>query len=378
MSASSQARRDEEQRRAQRKDDVVIGKTSAKQDATNYELNTKFTEEEWMRRAPKVDQIVYKLTEEGMSALKMLNLEDANAAFDEVFHLKPDAYLWQAGIAKFYLDELEAAANLFAKNAKAYESKFGGRASEERIWRHACELKLGSFSKKKGRIPKEVLDKIRSNLEPIPDMVEDPDSLFAETRKVVRIASDLFESSVGDDAGGMILSRAKLRSIGGNFDDALKFDVKQWKLNAWYYLGLHYDAFGEHRESKECMKMALRNSPNNAGNGDNIVHVLPLLHMCQRDWFDDDDMDADPLKLLKVSPPEGADNEFLEITEGSAQRLVDADPVASDSIRKSIAKMNIQELQSALLVRGIKSSGSKKQLQERLFLSLMNDVGLAP
>ncbi|CAB9498311.1 expressed unknown protein [Seminavis robusta] len=385
-SAASQERRDEEKRRKQRKSDVVIGKTSALRDASDLALNPKATEEEWMRQASREDQKVFSLTEEGMESLKMLDLEDASAAFDEVFKLRPNAYLWQAGIVKFYLDELESAANIFANSAAIYESKFGCRASEERIWRHACELKMAHLAKKnkKGRITREDLDQVRQQLQPIPEHEEDPDSLFAETRKVVRIAGDLFESSVDNDAGGEILSRAKLRSIGGNFDDLPRFDIKMWKLNAWYYLGLHYETLGEENESKECMKMAIRNAPNTAGNGDNIVHVLPLLHMSERDWFDDDDMDVDPLELLKPSNDNTPFHESAETAATEAKKstnskkVVDADPLFSDSVRKSIAKMTLPEIQRALQVRGASSIGYKTELQDRLFESLMNDSGLAP
>jgi hypothetical protein len=137
--------------------------------------------------------------------MAQFELEEASAAFDEVFHLRPDAYLWQAGIVKYYLGELQTAANIFAQSAMVYESKFGGKASEERIWRHACELKMATLQKatsskslKKSRIAREDLHEIRSSLVPMPDVDE---SLLFETRKAVRIAGDLFEASVDNDAG---------------------------------------------------------------------------------------------------------------------------------------------------------------------------------
>lgn len=165
-----------------------------------------------------------------------LQLQEAGAAFDEIFRIKPEAYLWQAGIVKFYLGDLQTAANLFAKNAVIYESKFGGQASEERIWRHACELKMAysavSFKKTK-KVTTDVLDKVRETLDPIPELKKnDPESLFSETRKVIRISRDLFEATVNNDQGGVILARAKLRSIGGNFEFKPRLDLKMWKLNA--------------------------------------------------------------------------------------------------------------------------------------------------
>lgn len=302
-------------------------------------------------------------------------MEEANEAFDEVFKIKPDAYLWQAGIARFYLDDVESAANIFAKNAAIYENKFGGPASEERIWRHACELKLLSSLEKKEREDESSRQKIASRLTPIPDRTDDPDSLFAETRKVIRIAGDLFSASVNNDQNGVILARAKLRSIGGNFDDLAKLDIKKWKLSAWFYLGLHYDSIGEVDESKECMKMAMRKC--SSGNGDNIIHVLPLMHMSRRDWFDEDDVDANPLQLLRSSVDDSEPPDVNELSRWK-DKAVEADPLVSDSIWKSICKMRLFELQNALRVRGKKIIGAKDELKERLYRSLMEDAGLSP
>lgn len=74
LSASSKEKREEEKRRLERKTDVVIGKTSAKPEARDYPLNIKSTEEEWMRQASKVEQLVFIETEKGMKSLKMVCL----------------------------------------------------------------------------------------------------------------------------------------------------------------------------------------------------------------------------------------------------------------------------------------------------------------
>jgi hypothetical protein len=60
------------------------------------------------------------------------------------------------------------------------------------------------------------------------------------------------------------------------------------------------------------------------------------------------------------------------------QKVEDANPVFFDSVRKNIAKLTLTELQRALQVRGVTSSGQKLELQQRLFESLMTDAGLAP
>ena len=94
---------------------------------------------------------------------------------------------------------------------------------------------------------------------------------MTESRKVFRIAKDMFQATVNNDQIGVVLGQAKLRAICGS----------------WYYLGLHYNALGDVDESKECMKMALQLCPNRKT--DDIIHSLPILHMTVRHWFDDEE-----------------------------------------------------------------------------------------
>lgn len=70
LSSSDRERRDEQKRRKQRKDEVVIGKTSAKKGETDYPLDPDATEKEFLRQASHVEQEVYLMTLEGK---KMLN-----------------------------------------------------------------------------------------------------------------------------------------------------------------------------------------------------------------------------------------------------------------------------------------------------------------
>lgn len=74
LSASAKERREEEKRRIDRKTDVVIGKTSAKPEAQDFQLNPKGTEEEWMRQASGLEQKVYRETEKGLGYLKMVSI----------------------------------------------------------------------------------------------------------------------------------------------------------------------------------------------------------------------------------------------------------------------------------------------------------------
>ena len=362
LSAAGKERRDEDARRQIRKSDVVIGKTSAVSGAKDYPLDPKSTEEAWMQQASNLEQKVYRQTEIGMDMLKMLRLEESVAAFDQVFALKPTAYCWQAGIAKYYLGDLVGAAEIFRASAIIYESKFGSPASEERIWRDACELKyLSSLSKKE----REALIEDGGVKEVIPQVREferSPESTV-ETRRVFRIAKDLFAASVSNDSVALVLSRAKLRSICGAFEPTPRVDRKMWKLNSWFYLGLHYDALGQSEESKECMKMAIRMCPDSKGN--DIIHTLPMLHMSRRDWFDDEDFDDDREEAtVPCAEPIG-------VPLG-----VKTDPIIIESIHDSISTLKHNDLKEALKARGLMHSGSKEELRMRLFNSLVSDAGL--
>lgn len=297
-------------------------------------------------------------------------MEEADEAFERVFELKPDAYLWQAGIAKFYLGDFEDAADIFARNAATFEARFGGPASEERIWRDACQLKLLDSMdvriRKKCRETGEISTMIRQ----IPPQDED-DELLKERRKGMQITRDLFEATITRDHSAELLSRAKLRSLGGKFEERPRPDLKMWKLNAWFYLGLHHDATGDFEESKKCMKMALRLCPS-SGNANDIIHTLPLLHMSRRDMFDDDAFEGDPMadKSDKKSDFSPSPSEFQKkSTKGFTDPLIEA------SIQDGLGKMKMADIQEALSFRGLKTTGSKEGLQERLFYSLMDDAG---
>ena len=284
--------------------------------------------------------------------------------------MKPNAYLWQAGIAKFYLGDLEGAADIFARNAETFESKFGP-ASEERIWRDACELRLLSSMSRKERKHLEEPGSTAPLLRAIP-IQEMEGSIFAsETRKVFRLVRDLFSASVKGDHGNVILARARLHSIGGRKEKNRLPDQKMWKLNSWFYLGLHYDAIDQPEESKQCMKMALRLCSN--GHATDIIHTLPLLHMAKRDWFDDDDYLDDELATVVNNENDADSNDALKQLRPPV--WVQADPLIVASIKKDIRLMKFEQLQDALHLRGLKINGSKESLQERLFFSLLDDAG---
>jgi len=401
LSAAEQERRNEDQRRRERKTEVVVGKTSAVQGAKDYTLDVTSTEEEWMRQASTTEREVFRQTERGLQMLKMLRVDEALEAFDAVFQLKPDAYLWQAGIARFYKDDFYGAAEVLARCAEIYETRFGEPASEERIWRNACLLKtFGNLSRKERKqllASDDAAGAVDALLPKATETNDTADLLRSERRKVIRIARDLFDASVSQDHTGIILARAKLRSIGGVFDEqqqqsqrrgVVQMDHKMWKISSWYYLGLHYDVIGDAEESKRCMKRALRLSPN--ANGSDITHTLPMLHMTCRDWFDDEAFDEEeqslpPQEATDSTAPVGGVQQPTTTTSPSSlpfQSVIpvpdNIDPVLVESIRSSIEKMRYVDLQDVLKVRSLRYIGSKEELQGRLFHSLLSDSGLMP
>jgi tetratricopeptide (TPR) repeat protein len=357
LSTAERERREEDRRRRERVDEVVPGKTSAVSGASDFAIDVDGTREQWMRQATRTEQEIFQKTEFGMEMLRMLRLKEASMAFDRVFELKPDAYLWQAGIVKFYLEDWDSAAEIFSRCTATYESRFNEPASEERIWRNACLLKKLSCMKRKDRKLAEggSLDSLVSS---VTHGNNSHKWIRSERRKVMRIASELFQSSIDKEIVTAIISRARLRSIGGSFHDLQPtVDKKMWKISSWYYLGLHYDVLGFAEESKLCMKTALRLRPN--ANSDDLIHALPMLHMSCRNWFDDE-----PFEWTSVEN----DNFAGSNQHVSTDRI---DSIFAESLRSSLANLRIADLQSVLRRRGLRTTGSKLELQRRVFESLL-------
>jgi tetratricopeptide (TPR) repeat protein len=371
VSTSEQERREEDKRRRERVQDVVPGKTSAISGATDYSIDVDSTREQWMRQASQVEQEIYRMTEIGMGMIRMLRLDEALKAFNRVFELKPNAYLWQSGIVKFYLFDFDGAVEIFSRCASIYETRFDELASEERIWRNASLLKKLSVMNRKDRKNLEQSCSQENAAMTVQTNLNFDSVNKIERRRVVRIALELFQSSVDGDLATTILSRAKLRSIGGSLNDLTPMmDKKLWKISSWYYLGLHYDVLGDCEASKMCMKTALRLRPN--ANSEDLIHILPMLHMSCRNWFDDEAFD--PLAESKGTqftydiPSHGQKDGWVEPTG--------INTVVFESIRSSLEKVRIVDLQEALRKRRLRVIGSKLELQKRLFDSLINDVDL--
>ena len=89
-----------------------------------------------------------------------------------------------------------------------------------REWRDACELRLRSRQKKRKRKATKELKNLEaagtdgegSSTEQLPRIEIDPvgEGAPREHRKVVRIAREMFTSSIEEDVTGMIMSHTKL------------------------------------------------------------------------------------------------------------------------------------------------------------------------
>lgn len=102
-----------------------------------------------------------------------------------------------------------------------------------------------------------------------------------------------------------------------------------------------------------------------------------MLHMARRDWFDDDEFiedDGDLLDDLNFDIDD--DNMQAILSNGGAPLDSKANNNFLDSVQEDVENMKLSELQAALKKRGMKSSGSKSVLKDRLLRSLLEDSGL--
>ncbi len=74
LSSSAKERREEERRRAQRLNDAVIGKTSAKKGAKDYCIQPEQTMKELIANSNQVEQEIYVQTERGKTCLNMVRM----------------------------------------------------------------------------------------------------------------------------------------------------------------------------------------------------------------------------------------------------------------------------------------------------------------
>ena len=214
-------------------------------------------------------------------------------------------------------------------------------------------------------------------------------------RKVMRLARQLFSSSIRENSAGVALARAQLQALcGDSFPTSLQstlptyardsdskpasplMDRKMYKLHSLFYLGLHYDAMGQAYESKQCMKMALKTCAQSVGgNGNDLTYLLPIIHMTIRDWYDDEEFeDANEASLDSI---DGSSNQEVFAGDASApgndsQRKEDVSNTEKLKIR--IKDLRVVDLKGELRKRKLKISGSKKELQDRLIEDLKQEL----
>ena len=106
---------------------------------------------EGMDEIEREKQVAFHTTV-GLTHLRSLRLRAAYESFEYVYLLNPKAYLWQFGLLQYYFGEYAEGRKTCEENARRYELKFGGFdevASEERIWRDACVLRLRGKNRRK-------------------------------------------------------------------------------------------------------------------------------------------------------------------------------------------------------------------------------------
>ena len=126
-----------------------------------------------------------------------------------------------------------------------------------------------------------------------------------------------------------------------------------------------------------------------------VIQTLPMLHMARRDWFDDDEFIEDDGDFKTISSSEAtitdtdADSDTTTTTLGTlndvTNKIVENKNTAAsssssidenllESIKDSVGKMKLVELQQALKKKKLKSSGSKSVLKERLLCALLDEA----
>jgi len=134
------------------------------------------------------------------------------------------------------------------------------------------------------------------------------------------------------------------------------------------------------------MKMALKTCAHSiSGNGQDITYLLPVIHMTVRDWYDDDEFDVeedrDEIDLNDAELMEqllsngGVELELNGDDDNKNNNSATASSKSTSSLRESIKDMRLVDLKNELKARRLKTSGSKKELQDRLVDDLKKEAG---
>merc|ERR1711862_470327 len=200
-----------------------------------------------------------------------------------------------------------------------------------------------------------------------------------ETRKVLRLVYDLFKATIDHDIYTLLYTRTKLRIIAlTKSTNNNNHDPKLYKLQSWYYLGLHYDVLSSSNNNKDnkykrsdnlnhnyiikskyCMKKALEQTLNKSLNGGDIMKILPLLHMTIRNWFDDEEISSN------ISNDNYSNNNY------------DND-ILNDRIRNDLIddcmEVKVVDLKHILRSRGFLLKGSKIDIVYRVVDFIMDEI----
>lgn len=217
--------------------------------AQQDEVPLEALEAEYWATLNETERRVQICTLTGLECLKAGALERAVSSFDEAQELSGgDRYLWQRGVALFYLDRYVEAAHDLETNAAYYEHRFEEPATEERILALAARRLAG-------------------------EKASASDSALKEVRPVLRVINHLFQglASPNDLANFVTEGPDPLRRL----------------LFSHFYCGLYFEAFAADTDRAAAhMLLAQRRAnaePSHKQSSD-LILTLPELHLRSRGW----------------------------------------------------------------------------------------------
>ncbi|KAJ1458352.1 hypothetical protein M885DRAFT_513491 [Pelagophyceae sp. CCMP2097] len=197
---------------------------------------------------------IMRKTNTAMMYLRMGQFEDALVSFDAARALAgPAAYLWQRGIALFYLGRYGEAAADFDGNADIFEEKFEQLASEERVLAACARRKAGDETA----------------------LVLNPE--LEETRPVLSVVNAVFSGSAAmTDVGRLV--------INANEEDR-KPGMRR-RLHGHFYAALYFESVcGDDSRARAHMVLANERAlAEQAKWESDVTLVLPSLHLKARGW----------------------------------------------------------------------------------------------
>ncbi|CAM9841339.1 unnamed protein product, partial [Phaeothamnion confervicola] len=164
-------------------------------------------------------------------------------------------YLWQRGVALYYLGRHAAAAIEFLRSAAAFEARFDEPATDERVWAAAALLRAGA---------------------------DDPPAAAAAALPVPC-----------DAAAAAAVVAATLAAAGADADrggdggDPTARDITGRRFFGHFYLALWHEAHGRDGDARDALAAAVATgfpAPPGGERGDDVWLHLPRLHARLRGW----------------------------------------------------------------------------------------------